>query len=45
MTRFPYPNLDPAKKPAAALFGASKVVKTKKNPLFEANAKTFSFGT
>jgi len=32
------------KKPAAAPFGASKVAKTKKNPLYEANPKNFGIG-
>ncbi|TFK66601.1 L30e-like protein [Pluteus cervinus] len=32
------------KKPAAAPFGASKVTKTKKNPLFEATPKNFGIG-
>ncbi|KAI0288897.1 hypothetical protein BC826DRAFT_1107417 [Russula brevipes] len=32
------------KKPAAAPFGASKPVKTAKNPLFEARPKNFSIG-
>ncbi|KAF8798411.1 L30e-like protein, partial [Phlegmacium glaucopus] len=32
------------KKPAAAPFGASKTVKSKKNPLFQADAKNFGIG-